>query len=119
MAKQKNTWLGVLFIIIVALVFLVIISPFIIDSVLKVGIEQAIKKQLNVDASVSRVHLSIGSGSIEVNDLKIGNPPGYEFERILELKSIGITANVRSLFSDTVEVNQVSINDITIVMEQK
>ena len=70
------------------LVILVLISPFIIDSILKVSIEKAIKKQLNVDASVSRVHLNIAAGSIEVNDLKINNPPGYEFKNILELKSI-------------------------------
>jgi uncharacterized protein involved in outer membrane biogenesis len=119
MAKQKSTVTGVLFTVVVLLVVLVIFSPFIIDSILKTGIETAIKKQLNVDSSVSRVHLNMAAGSIEVNDLKISNPPGYEFERILELKSIGITADLRSLFSDTVEVNQVSLNDITIVIEQK
>ncbi len=119
MAKQKKTWLGVLFIIVVALVVLVIISPFIIDSVLKTGIETAIKKQLNVDASVARVHLNIGKGTIEVNNLKIGNPPGYEFKNILELGSINVTANIRSLLTNTVEVNQVSLTDVAVVMEQK
>jgi len=119
MAKQKSTVTGILFTVVVLLVILVILAPFIINSILKTGIETAIKKQLNVDASVSRVHLNMSAGSIEVNDLKIGNPPGYEFERFLELKSMAITVDVRSLFSDTVEVNQISLNDITIVMEQK
>jgi uncharacterized protein involved in outer membrane biogenesis len=117
--KHKTVWPGVLFTIVVLLVILVIASPFIIDSILKVSIVKAIKNQLNVGASVSRVHLNIAAGSIEVNDLKINNPPGYEFEHILALKSINIKANIHSLTSDTVEVNQVRLNDAAVVIEQK
>jgi hypothetical protein len=117
--KQKSTLPGVLFTIVVMLVLAVIISPFIIDSILKVSIEKAIKNQLNVGASVSRVHLNLAAGSIEVNDLKISNPPGYEFKNILELKSISIKANLRSLVSDTVDVNHVGLNDVAVVIEQK
>lgn len=119
MAKQKKTWLSVIFTIVVVLVVLILASPFIIDSILKVSIVKAIKKQLNVGASVSRVHLSIVSGSIEISDLKINNPPGYEVKNILELKSIYVKANLRSLASDTVEVNQVSLDDVAVVIEQK
>lgn len=119
MAKQKKTWLGVLFIIVVALVFLILISPFIIDSVLKTGIEVAIKKQLNVDSSISRVHLNIGSGSIEISDLKINNPPGYEYENVLELKSIYVKADIRSLVSNTIEIDQINLDDVNVVIEQK
>jgi len=119
MAKQKKTWPSVLFTIVIMLVILVIISPFIVDSILKVSIVKAIKNQLNVGASVSRVHLSISSGSIEISDLKINNPPGYEVKNILELKSIYVKANLRSLASDTVEVNQVSLDDVAVVIEQK
>ena len=118
-AKQKTTWSGILFTIVVMLVIVVIISPFIVDNILKVSIEKAIKKQLNVDTSVGRVHLNMAAGSIEANDLRIGNPPGYEFKNILELKSISIKANVRSLVSDTIEVNQVNLNNAAVVIEQK
>jgi cell division septal protein FtsQ len=52
MAKRKKTWLGVLFTIVVVLVVLILISPFIIDGILRVSIEKAIKKQLNVDSSI-------------------------------------------------------------------
>lgn len=108
-----------MFSIVVLLVILVIASPFIIDSILKVSIVKAIKNQLNVSASVSRVHLNMAAGSIEVNNLKINNPPGYEVKNILELKSIYVKANLRSLASDTVEVNQVSLDDVAVVIEQK
>ena len=117
--KQKTTWSGVLFTIVIMLVIVAIISPFVIDNILKVSIEKAIKKQLNVDASVGRVHLNIAAGSIEVNDLTIGNPPGYEFKNILELKSISIKANVRSLASGTIEVNEVNLNNAAVAIEQK
>lgn len=120
MAKvKKSVWPGVLFTVLVVLVILIIASPFIIDSILKVGIETAITKQLNVGSSVSRVHLDITGGSIEIKDLKINNPPGYEFKYILEANSINVKADVRSLLSDTVEVNQVNFDGIAVAIEQK
>ena len=119
MAKQKKTWLGVVFTIVVVLVVLVLIAPFIIDGILRVSIEKAIKKQLNVDASISRVHLSISSGSIEISDLKINNPPGYEYKNVLELKTIYAKADLRSLTSDTIEIGQINLDDVNVVIEQK
>jgi hypothetical protein len=119
MAKRKKTWLGVLFTVVVVLVVLILISPFIIDGILRVSIEKAIKKQLNVDSSISRVHLSIGSGSIEISDLKINNPSGYEYENVLELKSIYAKADIRSLVSDTIEIQQINLDDVNVVIEQK
>jgi len=117
--KRKTVWPGVLFSIAVLLVILVIASPFIIDSILKVSIVKAIENQLNTGASVSRVHLNMSAGSIEVNDLKIDNPPGYEYKHVMELKSIYVKVNVRSFFSDTVDVNEVSLDGATVVIEQK
>jgi uncharacterized protein involved in outer membrane biogenesis len=117
--KQKSTLAGALFTIAVLLVLLVIMSPFIIDSILKVSIEKAIRNQLHVGASVSRVHFNLTEGSIEVNDLQIENPQGYDSKNIIELKSISVKANLRTLVSDTVDVNHIRLNDLAVLIEQK
>lgn len=119
MAKQKEIWPGILFTIVIMLVLLAIIGPFLIDNILRVSIETAIKKQLNVGVSIAKVHLNIASGSIAITGLKINNPPGYEYEQILKAASINIKADVNSLTSGTIKIKQANLNDIAIVIEQK
>jgi hypothetical protein len=89
------------------------------DNILKTTIEKAIKKQLKVDVFVEEVHLNLITGSIEISSLRIANPPGYKSDNILEVESISIKADIRSFVSDTIEVNQVNLNNVAVVIEQK
>lgn len=119
MAKKKSTVAGVLFTIIVLLIIAALAAPSFIDKILKVAVEKAGTKQLGVGVSVEKVHLNIFSGSIAIAGLKIKNPAGYQYENMLEVSSISAKADTGSLFSDVVEVNQIDINDIAVVIEQK
>jgi hypothetical protein len=110
---------GLLLTIIVLLIIAALAAPPVIDKVLKVAVEKAGTKQLGVGVTVEKVHLNIFSGSIAINGLKIKNPAGYQYENMLEAGSISAKANIGSLFSDVVEVNQIDINDIAVVIEQK
>jgi hypothetical protein len=119
MAKKKSTVVGVLVTIIVLLIVAILVAPSFIDKALKVAVEKAGTKQLGVGVSVEKVHLNIFNGSIAITGLKIKNPAGYQYENMLEVASINAKANTGSLFSDVVEVNQIDINDIAVVIEQK
>ncbi|MFA6185749.1 MAG: hypothetical protein WC770_00865 [Phycisphaerae bacterium] len=119
MAKKKNVVVGVLVTIVVLLVVAALASLFFIDGILKVAIEKEGTKQLGVGVSVEKVHLNIFNGSIAIAGLKIKNPAGYQYENMLEVASISAKADTGSLFSDVVEVNQIDINDIAVVIEQK
>lgn len=119
MAKKKSKVVGVLITIVVLLIVAALAALFFVDGILKVAIERAGTKQLGVGVSVENVHLSLFNGSISIAGLKIKNPAGYQYENMLEIASISAKADTGSLFSDVVEVNQIDINDIAVVIEQK
>jgi hypothetical protein len=116
---KKSNASKVLFALIVIVFLVAVVAIVSIDGILKSAIQTAIKKQLNVDASVSKVNLNILSGSVRISDLKISNPPGYQFERILETKSIMVQTSIGSLLSNPIEIKQITIDGIAVVLEQK
>ncbi|PKL49192.1 MAG: hypothetical protein CVV39_03255 [Planctomycetes bacterium HGW-Planctomycetes-1] len=116
---KKSKASNVLFAVIIIVFLAVVIGLVSIDSILKSAIQTAIKKQLNVDASAAKVNLNIISGTVRISDLKIGNPPGYQFERILETKSIMVKTSIGSLLSDPIEIEQIKIDGIAVTLEQK
>lgn len=119
MAKKKSSLAGVLFTIIIIVVIAILAAPFFINGILKVAIEKAGSKQLKVGVSVGKVNLNIASGTITISGLKIKNPKGYEYDDILKVGTIAVRADIKSILSNTVEVNQVDLKDTAVVIEQK
>ncbi|MCD4831764.1 MAG: hypothetical protein K8R02_08190 [Anaerohalosphaeraceae bacterium] len=121
--EQKNRKKTSVFRVLISLVIFVAVLGaiilFSIDGIIKVGIEKAVTKQLGVEATVGSVRLNIFSGNIQIYDLKIKNPDGYEYDNILELHSASASAKLSSLFSDTIEISQVLLDGMTIAIEQK
>ena len=75
--------------IIIALLVLIILIVAIVhfagDKALKAGIETAASKALGVDVSVGNVSLSILAGKLELKDLVISNPEGYQHPEMLKI----------------------------------
>ncbi len=65
------------------------------------------------------VSLSILGGSVELEDLVINNPPGYEHEHLLKLGSAKVDVDIRSLMSDTVNIKSIMFDEVSLVIEQK
>ncbi|MFA5293448.1 MAG: hypothetical protein WC496_10490 [Phycisphaerae bacterium] len=117
--KKKSNGLNILFAIIVIIFIVVVIGLVSIDGILKSAVEKAIAKQLNVDVSTAKISLSILSGNVTVSKLKIGNPPGYQYKNVLEANSISVTTSISSLLSNPVEINDITIDGVSMVIEQK
>lgn len=115
--------LKILYIVFVVLIILVVAAFVIIslfaDSAIKVAIETAGTKALNVGVSVDKVDLSILGGKIGFQNLIINNPPGYQHEKLLELNKADITVDTKSLLSDTVNINEINLDGIKVVFEQR
>lgn len=116
---KKSNALNVLFALIIIIFLAVVIGLISIDGILKSAIQTAIKKQLKVDASISKVNLNIASGTVKISGLKIGNPPGYQFEHVFESNSISVTTSIGSLLGNPIEIKQIAIDGIAVVIEQK
>ncbi|MHC5060148.1 MAG: DUF748 domain-containing protein [Planctomycetota bacterium] len=109
--------------ILVAVLVLVIVIAAMVhlfgDRALKVGIETAATKALGVGVTVRNVSLSLLKGTLKLNDLVINNPPGYEHPNLLELGDANIDVGVTSLLGETVIIEEVMLDGVTVVVEQK
>ena len=110
-------------IVLLAILILVIAALVLIDifgeRAVKIGIEAAATKTLNVGVSIDEVDLSILGGKLGIENLSINNPPGYQHDKLLELKDGEIQVEVRSLLSDVVKIREIKLDGVSVVLEQK
>jgi hypothetical protein len=105
-------------VLILATIVVIIIEIF-ADLALKAGIEVAATKTLNVGVSVGKVDLSIFAGKLNIRNLLINNPPGYQYDKLLELKGAQIEVDVKSLLSQRINIRKIRLNGVNIVLEQR
>lgn len=89
------------------------------DTALKAGVETGASKALKVGVAVEDISLGIFAGKLNINDLVVDNPEGYNNPSFLELGSGFVHLNTRSLLSDTVEIETIQLNNVGITIEQK
>lgn len=106
-------------IVLVLLILIVMLIHFFGDRALKAGIETAATKTLGVNVTIGDLSLSLLKGKLQLVDLVIANPPGYQHPELLNIKRAYIDVAITSLLSDTVKIEQMQFEDITMVIEQK
>lgn len=118
MAK-KITAANIVLTLIIVIFLVIVIGIISIDGILRSGIKAAIKKQLNLDSSVSKVSLNILSGTLEITNLQIKNPPGYQFPNALDVQSIFVKTSIGGLLGNPVEIEEIRIDGAVMSIEQK
>ena len=106
----------VLLVLIVAVVLLINIFG---DAALKAGVETGAGKAMKVDVRVQDMSLKILRGKLNISDLVVDNPEGYDNETFLELGSGYVHLKPSSLFSDTIEIETLQLDNISLTIEQK
>lgn len=119
MKKSLKILYTVLSVIVILLIVAVIAINLFADSAVKMAIETAGTKALNVGVSVSDVDLSILGGELGFQNLVINNPPGYKHERLLELSDAKIAIETGSLLTDIVNIKEIKFDGLTVVLEQR
>jgi uncharacterized protein involved in outer membrane biogenesis len=105
-------------ILVIFLVIVVAVGLF-ANSALKVAVETAGTKALNVKVSVGKVDLSFLSGTLDLENLMINNPPGYQHEKLLELSQADITVDTRSLLNNIINIREIKLDGAKVVLEQR
>jgi hypothetical protein len=108
-----------LVVIAILLIVAVIAINFFADGAVKVAIETAGTKALNVGVTVAEVDLSILGGRLGFQNLVINNPPGYKHERLLELGQAKIAVETGSLLTDIVNIKDIRLDGVSVVLEQR
>jgi hypothetical protein len=119
MKKLRKILLVILAAIVILAVAVVALVNLFADRVVKIGIESAATKALNVGVSVDNVKLSIMAGKLALGNLVINNPPGYQHDKLLQLKTANIAVDVRSLLSDVVNIKEIKLDGAEVVLEQR
>jgi len=109
----------ILLVIAILVVAVVIIIDLFADRAVKIGIETAATKTLNVAVDIDDVELSIMGGSLALQNLVIKNPPGYQHDKLLELRNARIEVDVKSLLNDVVNIRQIKLDGMEVTLEQR
>ncbi len=105
--------------IVVLVVGLVVFLQLFGGRLVKIGVEKGAASALKVGVSLDDASLSILAGSVELKGLVVDNPEGYQHEHLLELGSAKVDVGLGSLMSDTVNIEKIHFDEMTVVIEQK
>ncbi|MBN1457598.1 MAG: AsmA family protein [Sedimentisphaerales bacterium] len=117
--KAVKVLKSIIIILLVLIILIVAIVHFAGDKALKAGIETAASKALGVDVSVGNVSLSILAGKLELKNLVISNPEGYQHPEMLKIGHGLIDVSIGSLLDDPVKIETIKFDQIDMVLEQK
>ena len=105
--------------ILVLIVVIVLAITLFANTAIKKGVQIAGTKALGVNVDVNSVNLSMLRGRIDISGLVIDNPPDYEYKRMLQLRNCVVDVDVGSLMSDTIQIEELTLDGMNFVLEQK
>lgn len=119
MKSVKKLIETVVLVILIVLVLVLIGFSLFGESLIKTGIETAGTKTLSVAVNIGDLDLSVFRGIVGMKNLVVANPTGYEHKNLLEMRDGRVKAGLRSLLSDTVEIEYLNLDGINLAIEQK
>lgn len=109
----KYFLLSLLLIIVLAILGVwLFLEPLVKTSVNKFG-----SQIVGTNVSLDGFKFNPFAGEVELKGLKVANPEGYKTDNLLSLGRIFVKVNVKSLMSDTIVVEDVSVNEPKISYE--
>lgn len=112
-----------LFRLLVAVVVIVIVvgvvGYFWMDSIAKAAVEEGGRYALGVDTSVDSVSLSLFGGSLQMKQLTVGNPEGFDGPHLMSTGAFDLELETGSVFSDTVVIKKFDLDGVDMHIEQK
>jgi len=83
------------------------------------GIEKAMSFALLTDVTVGTVEISLTDGSVDIYNLKIASPEGFEADEAFSFGQARVQVVPSSLNSDTIHIKEIVLMDPSITLEQK
>ena len=115
--KLRNKILSGL--LIVVLVFGIIVGAVImyLDGIVASAMRKLGTAATGTELKVQSVGISLAAGNLTINKLTIANPTGYESPNAFWVEKLEVDLDVNSVFTDTIIVEKVEIEDIWIDFE--
>jgi uncharacterized protein involved in outer membrane biogenesis len=116
--RWRSLKLGILILLVVA-VAAVLGVDFFADSAVRMAIDRAGTKALKVPVDVDRASLSIFTGTLDIEDMTVDSPSGYDQKTLLDLSQGTIEVETKSLLTDEVLIRSVRLDGMNVFVEQK
>ena len=89
-----------------------------LDSIVRRTIQTEATKSLKLRTTLSRAHLSLLGGKVDLKGLRIASPPGFSSPEMLELGAIDVAVKYDQLRKDPIHVESLTIDRPKFVIEQ-
>ena len=111
--------IAVLFVLFIALIIaLVIFGLGAIDKGAQAAIEYGGTYAMGVDTSVETVDVAITKGTVEMGELNIANPEGFDTAHFFTLANTSAEVDLESISSDTIIVPSVVLRGIDVILDK-
>ncbi len=119
MKKLVRSIVRLLLVLVVVVVLGAIAVSLFADNAVRVAVEKAGTKALDVPVRIEKAKLSIIGGTLGLQDLTVANPPGYRQKTLLDLTRGDIRVDTKSLLSDTIAIKDIKLDGMKVTLEQK
>ena len=107
----------VIFLLAIAGIYLA--STFSIDQFIKSKIEETGSEMTKTPVTVEGVSVSLFSGEGTIEGIRVQNPEGFESEHAAVIQNLKISMDLLSVFSDTIRVHEIIIDEPLLSVIQK
>lgn len=114
---MKKILVRVVGVIVLLIIVALLVVFFSLDSIVKAGVDRVGPMITKVDVTLGSAQISPFGGSARLTKLFVGNPQGYKSHSAMEVGDIKVGAQMGSLMSQTIVINEVNIKDADITLE--
>ena len=115
--KFIKTLFKIIFWIILIAILLAVILYLSAGKIIQHFAPDFISKVTQTETALGPVDLSLLSGRIALNNLAIGNPAGFKDKNALQVGSVSVTFDPKSVLSDKIVINTVAIDGVKVSTE--
>ncbi len=101
-----------------AVIVLVLIAFFSLDSLIEKGVETVGSRSLGVEVKLKRAHLSILKRRLTISGLEISNPEGFKTDSLFKVERASMAVRPLSLFKVEIAVEAIVLNSPSLTIEQ-
>lgn len=105
----KKIFISFLLLIVLGALLIYLFGSRVLGKSIKVGVETFGPKVTQTDVRLDNVNLSILSGDGTVTGLHVSNPKGFSDNDIFALGQIEVATRARSIFSDSIVIDKIRI----------
>ncbi len=117
--KLKKIVSGIFILLVIVIIAAVVLFQIFGDNAIRAGIEIGAEKAMKVDVRLENISTALLRGKVELTGLEIDNPEGYNHPTFMELGHAYMSLDTGTLLDDTIVLDKIQLDNITVVIEQK